>query len=32
VTWNEAISDGYESFGPGTSNPFQTGSCNFTVR
>ncbi len=32
VTWSEAISDGYESFGPGTSNPVQSGSCNFTVR
>jgi hypothetical protein len=32
VTWNQAISDGYDQFGPGTSNPTQTGSCTFTVR
>jgi hypothetical protein len=32
VTWTESTSDGYETFGPGTSNPVQTGSCNFTVR
>lgn len=32
VTWSEAISDGYETFGPGTANPVQTGNCTFTVR
>lgn len=32
VTWREAISDGYASFGPGTSNPVETGSCTFLVR
>lgn len=32
VTWSEAINDGFASFGPGTSNPEQTGSCTFTVR
>jgi uncharacterized protein YgiM (DUF1202 family) len=32
VTWTESISDGYDTFGPGTSNTVQTGSCNFTVR
>lgn len=32
VTWTQAISDGYESFGPGTTHPVQTGSCSFTVR
>jgi hypothetical protein len=31
VTWREAISDGYEDFGPGTSNPQEEGSCTFTV-
>ena len=32
VTWREAISDGYASFGPGTANPVQTGTCTFNVR
>lgn len=32
VTWSQAISDGYDNFGPGTSNPSQSGSCTFTVR
>jgi hypothetical protein len=32
VTWSNAISDGYDDFGPGTSNPTQSGSCTFTVR
>ena len=32
VTWRETISDGYDTFGPGTSNPVQTGNCTFTVR
>ena len=32
VTWREAISDGYDTFGPGTANPVQTGNCTFTVR
>jgi hypothetical protein len=32
ATWNRQISDGYENFGPGTSNPAEEGSCTFTVR
>jgi hypothetical protein len=32
VTWTRAISDGYAQFGPGTSNPSQSGTCTFTVR
>lgn len=32
VTWNNAISDGFAQFGPGTSNPSQSGTCRFTVR
>jgi hypothetical protein len=32
LTWQSAISDGYATFGPGTSNPQQTGGCTFTVR
>ncbi|MBN2304006.1 MAG: SH3 domain-containing protein [Anaerolineae bacterium] len=31
LTWSEAISDGYEPFGPGTANETDTGSCTFTV-
>ena len=31
LTWDEAISDGYERFGPGTPNETDTGSCTFTV-
>ena len=32
VTWTRAISDGFQQFGPGTSNPSESGSCTFTVR
>lgn len=32
VSWSRDISDGYAQFGPGTSNPSQSGSCTFTVR
>jgi hypothetical protein len=32
VTWRAPISDGYDSYGPGTNNPVETGSCSFTVR
>lgn len=32
VTWRTAVDDGYDTFGPGTANPVQTGSCSFTVR
>jgi hypothetical protein len=32
VTWSEAISDGFDEFGPGTGNISQSGSCTFTVR
>ena len=31
-TWRTAISDGYNSFGPGTATEFEEESCNFTVR
>jgi hypothetical protein len=32
VTWTNAISDGYEQFGPGTTNTSQSGKCTFTVQ
>lgn len=32
VTWSDAITDGFQNFGPGTVNPEQTGSCTFNVR
>ena len=32
VTWRSAISDGYNSFGPGTGTEFEEESCNFMVR
>lgn len=32
VTWSEAITDGFDNFGPGTAHPEQTGSCTFNVR
>jgi hypothetical protein len=32
VTWSTAISDGSQSFGPGTGTPEETGSCTFNVR
>lgn len=32
ATWSEAITDGFDSFGPGTANPVEEGSCNFIVR
>ena len=32
VTWRNAISDGVESFGPGTATEFEEESCNFSVR
>ncbi|MCC6802029.1 MAG: SH3 domain-containing protein [Anaerolineae bacterium] len=32
LTWSTAISDGAQSFGPGTSIPEETGSCTFNVR
>lgn len=32
VSWTQAITDGYASFGPGTGIPTQEGSCTFTVR
>lgn len=31
VSWSQPITDGYSDFGPGTSNPVETGSCTFTV-
>lgn len=32
VTWQNPISDGYASFGPGTATEFEEESCNFAVR
>lgn len=32
LTWNAAISDGYQNFGPGTAITEETGNCTFTVR
>lgn len=32
MTWESAITDGLEFFGPGTPNPFVQESCAFTVR
>lgn len=32
VTWQNAISDGYESFGPGTATEFEEESCDFAAR
>jgi WD40 repeat protein len=31
LTWGKAISDGLDQFGPGTSNPDNTGTCTFEV-
>ena len=31
VSWNTEITDGIDTFGPGTNTPEQTGTCNFTV-
>ena len=31
LTWDAAISDGYEDFGPGTPNEVDEGNCAFTV-
>ncbi|MBI5958965.1 MAG: SH3 domain-containing protein [Chloroflexi bacterium] len=31
LTWNEAITDGYKQFGPGTANEIDTGDCSFSV-
>ena len=31
LTWDEAITDGYTQFGPGTANPSDDGDCTFTV-
>ncbi|NWF69478.1 MAG: SH3 domain-containing protein [Chloroflexi bacterium] len=32
VTWDTQITDGIDSFGPGSNNPVQTGSCTVNVR
>src|SRR5690606_4005244 len=32
VTWENQITDGYASFGPGTSNESEEGTCTFTVQ
>jgi len=31
LTWDEAITDGYADFGPGTNNETDEGDCTFTV-
>lgn len=31
VTWREAITDGYDFFGPDTSIPFEQEACTFTI-
>jgi hypothetical protein len=31
LTWDEAITDGYKQFGPGTPNEIDQGNCTFTV-
>ena len=31
VRWRSQITDGYDTFGPGSNNVEQTGNCNFTV-
>jgi hypothetical protein len=31
ATWSEPINDGWDSFGPGTNNPVEEGTCTFTV-
>jgi hypothetical protein len=31
LTWDEAISDGYDEFGPGTENEIDEGNCVFNV-
>lgn len=31
LTWKQAISDGTNQYGPGTTNPTNTGTCSFTV-
>ena len=31
LSWNSAITDGYQQFGPGTANETDTGDCTFTV-
>ena len=31
LTWDEAITDGYKQFGPGTNNEVDEGNCLFTV-
>ncbi|MGB1285202.1 MAG: SH3 domain-containing protein [Aggregatilineales bacterium] len=32
VSWDEAITDGYQSYGPETGNPFEQETCTFEVR
>jgi hypothetical protein len=32
LTWKEAISDGYDDYGPGTDNVSQYSNCTFTIR
>lgn len=32
LTWRNAITDGYDSFGPGTTTASESGSCTFTVQ
>lgn len=32
VSWQQQISDGYNSYGPGTNRSFESGTCTFSVR
>jgi hypothetical protein len=32
ATWDRAISDGYEDFGPGTNNVMESSGCSFDIR
>jgi hypothetical protein len=31
LTWANPVNDGYDDYGPGTSNPIEAGNCNFDV-
>ncbi|MBL8163060.1 MAG: hypothetical protein JNJ61_13830 [Anaerolineae bacterium] len=32
LSWNQAISDGYDDFGPGTDNILQSATCTFEIK
>ncbi len=32
LSWKQAISDGYDEFGPGTDNPSQNSTCTFEIK